>query len=104
MLHLSLKGKWESANLVTLFLTHMITRQKNLKGREKGVIKKIFSVQSQLGSLEKNKGLLSHYRFDSNPCVTQHVLMLWNRTRQASSCGREMDKATVGQGSVETYS
>jgi len=36
--------------------------------------------------------------------VIQRVLVLWNRTRQASSCSRGMEKATIGQGSVVMYS
>lgn len=76
-------------------------RDNKAKEGEEGVIKNIFSVESQLGSLEKKKGLLPHYRFDSNPCVAQNALVL---RRQASPSGREMEKATVGQGSVVTYS
>lgn len=72
LLTLSLKGKWERANLVTLFLTHVRARSK----RGGGCYKKYLLCRVPLRSLEKKKSLSPHDRFDSNPCVAQKALVL----------------------------
>lgn len=75
MLSLGSKGKRKSANLVTPFLNYVIIGQQ--RGGE--CYKKYFLyfiIVKKSGEKERIS-----YRFDSNPCVAQNVLVLRSKAR-----------------------
>lgn len=75
MLSLGSKGKRESANLVTLFLTYVII------GRQRGgeCYKKYLLYVVLVKKSGEKEGI--SYRFDSNPCIAQNILVLRSKTR-----------------------